>query len=226
MKLSTRSKFSVLQLHATSSFKTWEENPTSRIISITNDQHCAKYFTYEFIVTEGCKAIKNLPNIDDLLVPALQDELKKLQDAFYVNKKKTIKPLAKIVKCCSIKCKSTGNLDTKNTDKYAQCKACKGFEHFNCANVKDERKSIYISGVQDFLCSRCFAEKPRVITQIKAPALTTDDTIETTALVHAPDNWDKEGSGGLLTVIHENLSSIEISDLDEEILVVEIKVNN
>ena len=149
------------------------------------NQHCANYFATEFLLKIGTQALKSFPNMDDMFIPALKDALKKLQGAYFANKKRTVKPLAKVVKCCSLKCKSTGNLDTKNTAKYAQCTACKGFEHFHCANVKEENKLKYLNGNQEFLCSRCFAENPRSITHRNRPDITQNDTIETTALVHA-----------------------------------------
>ena len=98
--------------------------------SYFNNRHCAKYFTDEFIITTGQEALKAFPDLDDRFIPLLQRELKRMQELFFQSKKKSIKPLPKVVKCCSIKCKSTGNLDTKNTDKYAQCEVCKRVRTF------------------------------------------------------------------------------------------------
>ena len=81
------------------------------------NRHCAKFFAEEFLLKAGHKALMEMPNLDDKFIPLLQEELRRLQELFYRNKKKTLKPLSKAAKCCSIKCKSSGNLDTKNTDK-------------------------------------------------------------------------------------------------------------
>jgi hypothetical protein len=75
--------------------------------SYLQNKHSAKFFAEEFIINFGQKALENFPEMDDKYIPSLKLELKKMQEIFYKSKKK---PLAKTVKCCSIKCRSTGNL--------------------------------------------------------------------------------------------------------------------
>ena len=98
-----------------------------------------------------------------------------MQELYYKSKKKSIKPLPKIVKCCSLKCKSSGNLDTKNVEKYAQCESCQGYEHFNCANIRDEGKSKYINGHEKFRCSSCFLKNPRGLKNRSIEMLTLEE---------------------------------------------------
>ena len=47
-------------------------------------------------------------------------------------------------------------LKHQDTDKYAQCVLCEGCEHFNCANIKDDGKTKYLTGTEKFVCSSCF----------------------------------------------------------------------
>ena len=65
-------------------------------------------------------------------------------------------------------------MDPKNTDKYAQCEFCNGFEHFNCANIRDEGKNKYISGSVKFVCSSCL---------VKGNIRTTNKHIESQPLI-------------------------------------------
>ena len=126
--------------------------------------------------------------MDDLYIPALKAELKKMQELFFKNKKKSLKPLPKTVKCCSIRCRSTGNLDTKNVDKYGQCSRCDGREHYNCANIKEERKTKYIVGLEKFICSSCLVrDSKNAIENNSVKAITFEETL----LAENPD--DKEG---------------------------------
>ena len=109
------------------------------------------------------KALKDNPDIDDSFIPALRNEIKRLQELNFKNKKKNIKPLPKTLKCSTISCKRGGNLDTKNTDAYAQCSMCEGCEHFYCVNTKKERKLNVLNGSEKFVCTLCFAQNPKKV---------------------------------------------------------------
>ena len=135
----------------------------SALKSYFQNQHSAMFFASEFILSFGRAALGKCQDMDEQYIPGLKLQLKKMQELLFKNKKKTIKPFPKTVKCSSIKCRSTGNLDTKNTDKYAQCVICDGCEHFNCANIKEEGKMKYITGAEKFVCSSCFAKDPKKV---------------------------------------------------------------
>ena len=118
-----------------------------------NNQHVAKFFADQFILPFGRKALASNPEIDDRNIPNLKNEIKRLQEQHFKNKKKVIKPLPKSTKCANSSCKFPGgNVSTKNVNVYGQCDSCEGFEHFNCAKVKEARKLEYIEGTQKFVC--------------------------------------------------------------------------
>ena len=148
-------------------------------MSHLGNQYTSMYFTREFIMNIGQKAFKDFPDMDEEFIPLLQEELKKMQEIYFRNKKKSIKPLPKVVKCCSLKCRSTGNLDIKNIDKYAQCDICKGYEHFNCANIKDEGKHKYINGLEKFVCSSCFVNNHKSVTNKSMEGSRNENSIGT-----------------------------------------------
>ena len=128
------------------------------------NKHVARFFSDEFILPFGQKALSENPSIDDKYIPSLKLEIKKLQELHFRNKKKTIKPLPKSLKCANSSCKFPGgNVSTKNVSAYGQCANCEGCEHFNCAKVKESRKIDYINGVEKFVCTTCFAKNPKAV---------------------------------------------------------------
>ena len=135
----------------------------SEIKEHLDNKHSARYFADEFILPFGRKAILQMPAMDDIFIPKLKQEIKRLQEMYFKNKKKNLKPLQKTMKCSSMKCKTGGNLQSSNTDKYAQCVICEGFEHFHCASLKDDKKNDIMEGTKQFICTNCFAENPKKI---------------------------------------------------------------
>ena len=99
------------------------------------NKHSARFFAEQFLLVFGKNALDKCPNMDGQIIPKLKAELKRMQESFFKIKKKTLKPLAKTIKCSSLRCRSGGNLDTKNTDKYAQCVICEGCEHFKVGST-------------------------------------------------------------------------------------------
>ena len=73
-----------------------------------DNKHIARFFAEEFILSFGRNAIASNPQIDDQYIPQLKLEIKRLQELHFKNKKKTIKPLAKSIKCANISCKFPG----------------------------------------------------------------------------------------------------------------------
>ena len=126
-----------------------------------NNRFAPKYFAEEIILPFGLKALATNPNMNQNFIPHLKSEIKKLQEQHFRNKKKTIKPLAKSIKCANENCCSPGgNLITKNITAYAQCMICDNCEHFKCAKVKDMRKLSILDGSEKFVCTGCFSKDP------------------------------------------------------------------
>ena len=75
-------------------------------------------------------------------------------------------------KCVNGDCKHHKSLDLKNTEKYAQCRNCEGYEHYNCANIDEQRKIVYQSGEEKYLCTECLVNFPMLALEV----LSTGDT--------------------------------------------------
>ena len=122
-----------------------------------DNRHPARFFTEEFIIPFGKRALEKEPSLDDRFLPQLRTAIKKLQELHFKNKKKILKPLPKdlpkSIKCGNENCcLPGGNLITKNVNAYAQCALCSGCEHYKCARVKDVRKTNIMNGSEKFVC--------------------------------------------------------------------------
>ena len=113
-----------------------------------DNRHVARFFVDEFIFPVGKEALKN-ESIDENFLPQLKAEIKRLQELNFLNKKRSLKPIPKSIKCANENCSSPGgNLVTKNITAYAQCEICDGCEHYKCAKVKEARKAK--KGLENF----------------------------------------------------------------------------
>ena len=72
----------------------------------------------------------------------------------------------KQVKCINGDCKYHNSLDIRNTEKYGQCGNCESYEHFNCANIDEQRKIVYQSGDKKYLCTECLLNFPMLALEV------------------------------------------------------------
>ena len=72
----------------------------------------------------------------------------------------------KQAKCVNNDCKYHNSLDLKNADKYGQCRNCEAYEHFNCANIDEQRKLVYQNGHQKYLCTECLLNFPMLALEV------------------------------------------------------------
>ena len=143
-----------------------------------NNKTIAIYFAEKFLVDFGKTVLVSNPKIEDSFIPKLKQEIKRLQQLFFKNKKKDLKPLPKSMKCETFtKCKKGGNITTNNVDVYAQCTICDGCEHYICASIKGNRRENIINGVEKFVCTICFTKNPTLATEVNK--LTTKDQTNT-----------------------------------------------
>jgi len=85
----------------------------------------------------------------------------------------------KQAKCINGDCKYHNSLDIRNTEKYGQCGNCEAYEHFNCANIDEQRKHVYQSGDKKYLCTECLVNFPMLALEV----LSTDENMANKQLV-------------------------------------------
>ena len=48
----------------------------------------------------------------------------------------------------------------------AQCHNCEGLEQYNCANIEEQRKLVYQSGKEKYLCTECLMNFPMLALEV------------------------------------------------------------
>ena len=70
-------------------------------------------------------------------------------------------------RCVNSDCRYQNSLDVSNIEKYGKCKNCEGYEHFNCANIQEnKRKEICLKGSKDYLCTECLTRYPTLALEL------------------------------------------------------------
>ena len=133
-----------------------------------------KFFTEEilFPIAKSINDDINLEKEKEFVIHLKKEiaRLKKISKAMpKTNNKKN--------KCVNSDCKYHNSLDIANVEKYGECSNCEGYEHFNCANIDAQRKAIYQTGSQKYICTECLTNYPILALQITSKEAITDETV-------------------------------------------------
>ena len=101
--------------------------------------------------------MKTQPNLDSIIIPKLRKELTKLESKKEKEKDKGPKGVAN---CVNEHCKHKKTINLRNKNAYSNCFECGGYEHFQCAGIKDDQKNHIKENMIKFFCSGCLIKNP------------------------------------------------------------------
>ena len=131
------------------------------------NKYVPKYFMDFYIIPFAKKILISNPELDELIMPALAEEIQRLRSikAKNVENNKKGKSIDDM-KCVSAQCKQK---ITKNVNVSAQCNSCKHYEHFKCAGTTATVKEDIKEDITKFICSVCLEGNPLLAIQIQIP---------------------------------------------------------
>ena len=159
------------------------------------NKYNARYFAETFIEPFLLTTQKNFNNLDDIFVPLIKKEIERLEALEKQNHiyKEVISGLTKCAYKHCTKGKS-GNLNLSNKGAYGKCSLCNEVEHFSCSKTKDWRKTNILNGLENYICTNCFAKHHGNLTLQKHLGVmhTSNEkpspTENTVAIVHNTEN--------------------------------------
>ena len=148
--------------------------------------HSPRFFGTKYVIPWGKKVVIDNPNIDDIVLPYLRAELRRLDDRTKTsNKKNKVKSMGNgKAECSARKCGSQNTVVLSNTSAYGICGKCENHEHFRCAKTKDEEKEDILAGRQTFYCSSCLFKYPGEIAFNSNAGAPPSDSIIVKAISH------------------------------------------
>ena len=118
--------------------------------------HSPRYFGVNYILPWAKKVLDENPSLDEMVLPYLRAELRRLDEKIKTGNKKKLKNTGVgQAECSSRKCGFQNTVFLSNTKAYGVCGKCEKYEHFKCAKTKEEEKEEIITGKQLFYCSNC-----------------------------------------------------------------------
>ena len=161
--------------------------------------HSPKFFGTKYIIPWAKKVLEDNPTIDDIVLPRLRAELRRLDEKIKATgKKNKVKNIGTGQAGCSArKCRFQNTVVLSNTSAYGICGKCGYYEHFTCAKTKDDEKEDILAGKQMFYCSNCLFKFPSEIAYESNAGEPTNNPIIVQAIVHEPpenrhDNEDDD----------------------------------
>ena len=117
-----------------------------------------KYFAQTFIMPLGQIILTEVPDLDQIFIPLLANELERLQKLEKKNVVKKNKPVSD-VKCVNKSCQWK-KIDVKNKSAFGTCDICQAFEHYSCAGTQPQLKEDIRQNIAKFVCTACFESDP------------------------------------------------------------------